>query len=183
MKNPSEWIPTAQRKRAFWLLLAATLTVMVIMNLAGAPLTTPAAPLGIVSFEVAGSPAQAQAILESWNPTIQRYAAFGLGFDYVFMLAYASVIGLACLMAGESLRARGWPLASLGRNLSWGQWLAAILDAIENLGLTLVLLNNAASPWPEIARWCALSKFALLFLGLVYALFGLVAYLVERHPA
>jgi len=78
------------------------------------------------------------------------------------------------------IRSRSWPLASLGVVLAWGQWLAAILDAVENLGLTLILFASVVSPWPEIARWCATLKFALILLGLVYALYGLAVAIVSR---
>jgi hypothetical protein len=105
--------PVRTAQAAFWSLLVVTLVVMAIMNLVGAPLTNPAAPSSIVSFELAGDPAQAQAILDSWDPLTRQYAAFGLGFDYVFMLAYAASIGLACLMSGDGLR------SGVGRWLAW----------------------------------------------------------------
>lgn len=179
MNHPLQSIHT-NRKRTFFLLLAATLLVMLIMNFVGTPLTTEAAPLGIISFELAGSVDEAQQIVDSWDQNAQLYAAFSLGFDYLFMVLYSTTIALACLWAGETLLGSGWPLSGLGVPLAWGLWLAALLDAVENLGLTRVLLVSNTSPWPEIAMWCAVVKFALIFLGLVYAFFGLVAYFSKR---
>jgi hypothetical protein len=180
MSHPLEAISGVQRKKIFWLLFVMTLVVMVLMNLDGAQIVTEAAPSGIVSFELAGSTAKASAIIASWGQRAQLYAAFGLGFDYVFMLAYAATISLACLWAADVLRAHGWPMAWLGVPLAWGVWLAAALDAIENLALGVLLLEAVQSPWPAIARWCATFKFALVFLGLVYAFLGLAVYLVSR---
>jgi hypothetical protein len=180
MRHPFELIPPARRKTLFWFLLALTLAVMALMNLVGAPLINLQAPLGIVSFELAGSVSRASEIIASWDARAQRYAAFGLGLDYVFMLAYASTISLACLWAGQVLRSHGWPLSSAARPLAWGQWLAAVLDALENLSLTIILLEVVRSPWPELARVCAVLKFGLIFLGLVYAFLALAVSLLHR---
>jgi hypothetical protein len=180
MSHPLQSIPQEKRKVVFWSLFSATLAWMIIMQLVGAPLTTPAAPSGIVSFELAGNATQAKAILDSWDAKAQVYAAFGLGMDYVFMLLYSTTIALACIWAGEILRSVGWPLSKLGAGLAWGQWAAALFDAVENIALAVILLRGLASPWPELARWCALFKFALIFLGLVYAFFGLVARFSQR---
>ena len=180
VRHPFQSIPMHQLKSLFWFLLVFTLLLMYILNLAGAPLITSAAPTGIVSYELAGNPLNSEQILSSWNQTARLHAAFSLGLDYLFMVVYAAAISLGCIWAVEVIRSRSWPLASLGVVLAWGQWLAAILDAVENIALTWILLNPVISPWPEIARWCATIKFALIFLGLVFALYGLVAGIVSR---
>lgn len=180
MAHPFENTPPERRTSLFWASFVASLIIIFIFAVIGKPLNTPAAPSGIVSYELAGSVAQAQAMLDSWDQTARLYAAFGLGFDYLFMLAYSSAIGLGCIIAAGALRKHAWPLAQLGGLLAWGQWLAAGFDAIENLALTVILLVNVASPWPELARWCATVKFILIFLGLVYAFLGLSVSLAGR---
>jgi hypothetical protein len=180
MHHPFEYIPPEWRKKLFWLGLFASLALMIVLNLVGAPLTTAPAPYGIVSYELAGSVSQSQAILESWDQQAQMSAAFSLGLDYLFMAAYSTAIGLGCLWAADTLRRRGWPLSQLGVPLAWGQWLAAMFDGIENLALTRFLFGGVVSPWPELARWCALLKFALIFAGLVYAFLGWVVHLSTR---
>ena len=61
--------------------------------------------------------------------------------------------------------------------------LAAILDSIENLALTTLILGSVVSPWPEIARWCAIIKFSLIFIGIVYVIYGgVVAFVVRISP-
>jgi len=180
MKHPFESIPTSKLKALFWFLLVATLLTMVIMNLVGAPLMTVDAPSGIVSYELAGSVTKTQAILNSWNQNALLHAAFSLGLDYLFMVVYAAAISLACVWAAEGIKNRRWPLGGLGAPLAWGVWLAGLLDAVENLGLTLILFGSALYPWTAIARWCAIFKFALIFFGLVYALYGLVVGIVSR---
>jgi hypothetical protein len=172
MSHPFQRLAPATARLVFIPLLVLTLMVMVILNLVSTPLTTEAAPQGIVSYELAGSAVQAQRILDSWDASTRLHAAFALGFDYVFMLAYATTIGLACVMAAGVLRSRNWPLAAAGAALAWGQWLAAGLDAIENVALTNMLFSSVVSPWPQVAYWCAIIKFTLVFLGLVYTFYG-----------
>jgi len=174
------WFTPALRRKLFGWSLIALLLVYALIGLVSLPLANPTAPSGIVSFELAGTPERAAEIIASWDARAQRYAAFGLGFDYLFMLTYAAALFLACLTAGQVLRERGWPLSRWAGGLAGAAWVAAGLDAIENLGLALVLLESAGAPWPQIARLCALGKFALLFIGLVYAFFGLAIYLLSR---
>ena len=180
MQHPFERISPACRNKLFWIFLAFTLALTILMNLVGAPLINSTAPSGIVSFELAGGVQLASEIIASWDARAQRYAAFGLGLDYVYMLAYASTISLACLWAGQVLRSSGWPLSGAARPLAWGQWLAALLDALENLSLAIILLESVRSPWPELARLCAVLKFALIFLGLVYVFLALAVSLLRR---
>jgi len=180
MRHPFQSIPANKRPKIFWPLLVITLFLMALLNLEGKPMVTPAAPLGIVSFELAGSVSQAQQILASWDQKAQLSAAFSLGLDYVFILAYSAAIGLACIWTADALHRRNWPLAWVGAPLAWGQWLAAALDATENIALVVILFGTVQAPWPEVARWCAIFKFSLIFLGLVYAFFGLVVSLVVK---
>jgi hypothetical protein len=144
------------------------------------PLRTDAAPQGIVSFELAGDEATARRIIESWDTRARLYGAFSLGIDYLYLVAYSTTIALACLWAAGVL---GGALRSAGEPLAWGQWVAAFFDASENVGLTVLLLGGVSSPWPAVARWCALPKFVLLTAGILYALAGGLARLSGRRAA
>ena len=133
--HPYQRIPLHHRARGLPLFLALTLILMIVLLRIDVPLQTTAAPKGIVSYELAGSVTEAQRILDSWNPTARLYAAFSLGLDFLYMPAYAIVIGLACAWAAELWRASaagGWPW-------SVSRWrgalmVAALCDAIENVG-------------------------------------------------
>ncbi len=169
-----------QQRRLFWLLLSLTLAVMVVLQAFGTPLQTDAAPLGIVSYELAGDVATAAAILTSWDGEARIHAGFNLGLDYLFMLAYALTIALACLW-GAAVLGQRWNLVGLaGVILAWLLGLAAILDAIENAALWHMLVRGAADPWPQIAFWCAAPKFAIVALGLVYALVAFLGWIALR---
>jgi hypothetical protein len=178
--HPYQRIPPKHRLGVFLSFLALTLALMSVLLRIDAPLQTAAAPKGIVSYELAGSVDGAQRILDSWNPTARLYAAFSLGLDYLYMPAYAIAIGLACAWAAELWRKRrGW-LASLGVGLAWGLMVAALCDAVENIALLTMLLSGVREPWPAVAFGCAALKFALIGVGLAYALIGGAAWLRSR---
>ena len=102
------------------------------------------------------------------------FAGFSLGLDYLFMVAYSTTIALGCLWAADAFRARLPGLAAAGPWLAWGQWVAGLCDAVENVALTVMLLGGVADPWPGLAWWCATPKFVLIVAGLLYSL-GAVA--------
>jgi hypothetical protein len=188
MKHPLANIPSAARKPLFFAFLAGTLILFAVFRVLDAPLQTSAAPSGIVSFELAGTPFQAQAIIDSWHEMaylvssvegepvpgfVSRayaFAAFGLGIDYLFMPVYATALALGILLAAGKYK--GW-FFSFGAWLGWGAYAAALFDAVENYALArMLLMNEVWSPYPQIASFCASLKFVLLLLGLFYALAG-----------
>ena len=179
LRHPFDFIPPGWWPRFFWLLIGLNILLMIAFSVTGAPLTTEAAPYGVVSFELAGSVGKAEEILASWDANAQLRAAFSLGLDFLFMVAYASTIAFGCGMAAQVLRRCGWPFARWGNWLAWSVILAALLDVVENLALIIFIFGTETSPWPEIARWCAVSKFALVFVGIVYVIYGGVVVLVE----
>ena len=171
-KHPLSFISSDNRKRVFFIFLAATLLVMGVFRLVlDPPLQTEATPSGIVSFELAGSQAKADEIIASWDATAQLYAAFGLGFDFLFMPVYATAIALGVLLAAGRHPGK---FASLGAWVGWGAFVAAIFDAAENVCLFNLLLGNSAANYAGLAAFYATVKFGLILLGIGYALVGWV---------
>jgi hypothetical protein len=162
--HPLAAIPPGRRRRAFLPFLALTLAVMTVLGSVDRRITTPAVPHGIVSFELAGDVATAQRMVESWDSIARLHVAFSNGIDYLYMVLYSTTIALACVW-GATIYAAG-----LGHLLAWGQWLAAMFDATENVALTVMLFDGVSEPWPAVAWWCAVPKFVLVALGLLYSL-------------
>lgn len=180
MRHPLEFVPQAARKRLFLTFLVLTLSLFAVFRVLDQPLRTPAAPNGIVSFELAGTPEKAFQIMVSWEPVdfqqpdilrIRGYlfAAFGLGIDYLFMPIYALALGFGTLLAAG--RHGGW-LRSLGAVAGYGAFAAALFDAVENYALFQVLSGAFNSSYPMIAAVCAALKFGLLAFGLLVAIGG-----------
>ena len=169
MKHPLEFIPLNLRKPLFFVFFAMTIAIFGIFNILDQPLRTDSAPNGIVSFELAREVDAAQFMVNSWDANAGLFAAFGLGFDYLFMPTYALALSLGLLLAMGNKKNRyaifaGW--------MGWGVFVAAFFDAMENYMLWRVLTGDIISPYPEIAAICATIKFMLLILGLITALSG-----------
>lgn len=130
---------------------------------------TSAAPFGVVSFELAGTEEKAGAMLDSWDAAARLNNAFGLGFDFLFMPVYATALSLGVLLAVDR-RKGAW--SALGKALGWGVFAATVFDSVENLSLFSILKGNITAPYPQIAVGCAIVKFALILLGLIYGLAG-----------
>jgi hypothetical protein len=179
-RHPFRWINESSQKWVFWFLFAFTILIIVGMQYSGGPLTTSAAPSGIVSFEFARTLSNAQAVVASWGTEGQVYAGINLGLDYLFMVSYGLAIGLGCVLVARGLAGRVKSLASVGVLLAWGALLAALLDALENYGLMRLLLGSTDEIWPTLAYWCAGPKFILVALGLLYLIPGGVIIFVAR---
>lgn len=172
MSHPLESI-TNRRKVFVWFLIA---TALLFFSFRFIGPDTP----NIVQYELAGSSIASQAIIDVWTPVDRIRAGFSLGIDYLFMPVYSTALALACVLAAGVLTSKRW--RSIGLGLAWGAWLAAILDAIENLALTKILFDlNAIDPWPQIAAICAMIKFALIGIGIIYALVGGIARVMRRN--
>jgi hypothetical protein len=114
LRAPYNWLAVAEQPRAFVVLLVVTIAALVAEQITGAPLKTDAAPSGIVSFELAGTLPVAQGILASWDATARVYAGLNLGLDFLFIAAYATCIGLGCVIVVRNLARQSALLASVG---------------------------------------------------------------------
>lgn len=166
--HPLHFLPTSLRKPVFWFSLGLTAACVAIFGIFLDPPLKTDVSAGIVSFELARSPQTAAGMVESWDSRARLFAAFGLGFDFLFMPLYATALSAGLLLAAARLKGNWRALANL---LGWSAYLAIIFDAIENIALFSVLAGEIDSN-PQIAFWCASIKFGLLLLGLGYALAG-----------
>jgi hypothetical protein len=162
---PFEGLSARARSRVLLLLAALVLALGGVLAALDARLRTPAAPHGIVSFELAGSRASAARMLDSWGEPGRRSAARILVLDFAFLALYAPGLALLCTAATQRARRTGSRLAAPGAFVAWGQLAAGLLDALENLALLRVLATSAAAPWPALAAACAWPKFALVAAG------------------
>jgi hypothetical protein len=183
MTHPFEKIPAPYRKRIYWTMFVFTLFLSIALNLAGSDLTAyidnngqPVTPHGIGSFELIRNAEEADRILHFWGTPGKVSAAFNIGFDYLFIFAYANTIALGCVWLAAALRRHKFTLlAAAGIFFAWLQWLAGILDCIENLAMMKILFDAPTDTLAQISRWCAIPKFTLaLVFGLGFQIIGLL---------
>lgn len=171
MQHPLEFIPQTLRKPLFYFFFAFTIVIFSVFRPLDAPLRTSAAPNGIVSFELARTLDSSQAMMNSWDANARLTAAFGLGFDYLFMLVYALALSLGLLLAGHGKA--NW-YHTITAWLGWGAFAAAFFDMLENYALWRILIGSLDPSFPQIAWLCAAVKFTLLIAGILIALAGKV---------
>ncbi len=175
---PYASLSAPRRRRLMWLFIGLALLASFISMGINQPLRTAAAPQGIISYEFASNLTTAQTIINSWSAPAKLRAAFGLGFDFLYPVVYGLAISLAVVVASGAFRGRP---TQLGAWLAWGVWLAAALDYVENIALWLLLQGSNNGLLPQIAYWCATFKFLLLFLAILYALWGGIWALIRRR--
>ena len=181
MSHPFQSFSYTQHKRLFWSFLALTILATLVLQIIDGALQTAAAPQGIVSYELAGSAAAAGAILASWDANAQLHAAFSLGFDYLYMLAYTVTLALVALWLAE---VHTGLIRNLGVLLAWGMGVAGLADAVENYFLWQMLVSGPAETPALVAHWAALLKFTLIILAFIYVIVALIAYrFVRKKPA
>lgn len=167
MVHPLAFLPLELRKPVFFTALILTVACFAIFQGLDQPLKTPAST-GIVAYELAGSADASTAMLSSWDARARQFAAFGLGFDFLFMPVYATALSAGALLAAN--RRKGvW--SKLGNALGWGAYLATLFDSVENIAL-FSILNGTVGTNPQIALWCASLKFGLILAVMAYGLIG-----------
>jgi hypothetical protein len=68
-------------------------------------------------------------------------------------------------------------VATAGFFLAWGQFLAGLLDMVENYALIQLLLGAQTKFYPSIAWGSAAIKFTLVGMGLAYMLVGFILHI------
>jgi len=167
MSHPFQLMSRSTRRLVLWISSIGTAVMFLTIWLVGRPLITPAAPLGIVSFELAGEPFIVRSILGGWGQSGQIRAGFSLGLDSLFLICYSTLLVAGCTWTAEWIRiGNRFPrsatkiLAGAVEVLMWGQWIAAIFGLTEDYILLSILLGGGMQ-WARWARLCAEAKYAL----------------------
>ena len=150
-----------------------------IMRFFDTPLRNDVAPNGIVSFELAKQLSVSESIINSWDTHARTSAGMSMGFDFLFLIIYASFIAILMHKLNEIVW-KNTKFYKLGILLTWGVLLAAIFDAIENSALMQLLLGDLQQTWTSIAFYFASMKFVLLILGVLFIVVSWVAKFIRK---
>jgi len=168
---PLQFLTTKTIRILLMMALLLTAYNWYILKEIGTSLYNIHAPWGIVSFEFAGTLDQARDIMNSWNDNARIDAMFSLKVDFVFLFLYSTALALSCVLWLKTYQ-QGTFLYNLGIGLAWGQWLAAIFDAVENYVLLQILSGTSLEIYPIIAFISASVKFLLVGLGVLYMIYS-----------
>lgn len=165
-----------------WLWFAGVASVVLIVGLAvlDGRMSASGGP-GIVGFELAGSAGESSRILSDWGARGQDAARLSLWLDFLFLVAYGAFLTLAVLAVRAAVSRRGWVgVARAGGVVAVLPVAAAVFDAVENVGLLLVLGGHLGAV-PAVAAGFALAKFTALAVAILGLLDGLL--LLAVRPA
>ena len=158
----------------FGALLVFSTALMAFVDI---PLQGEAAPWGIVSFELAGTPHRALAILLEWqSKSALGHAKLSLIIDFVYLLIYGVFFSMLGVWVGKRLDEETWSTRA-----AWAATIAAGLDVLEN-GVLLFEVARVTSPapYPQLALAFAGAKFVLLGLCALYCVVGGARVLRQR---
>ena len=168
MKNPANLISPERIKQVLLGLFLLNIPVIYVMQVMGKSLL----PYTIIGFEFAGTLESANAMIDTWkmNPEVFAKLNFMMGFDYLFMITYSSFLMLS---SGHiAARMEKGVLNTVGIMIAWLQPIAAILDAVENYALWKLILGTENTIYPVLAKGCAIPKFAIVAIGVIFLLVG-----------
>ena len=158
-----------------------TIILLTTLSLINLPLQNLIAPNGMISFELAADYNESQEMINSWNSKAKIYAAFSLGIDYLFLVAYGFFLSLLCVFLAHKVSARKI-FYEAGILVSYGVLGAAMLDAIENFALFKLLLGSSNEFYSLLASSSAIIKFMLVLLSFVYILSaGIMIRVLKNH--
>ncbi len=167
------------KHRVFWVLFGFTLLIIIGMQVSGAPLVTEAAPGGIITFELVGSLEGSQEIIQSWQGQPMVWAGVNMGLDFLFLVFYSMSIALGCILIADRFNHLNI-IKKIGIGAAIAIFIAAGLDVLENIALIKLLTGSTNAMLPQIARWCAIPKFTLVLLSMLYVLSGTIGVLYKK---
>jgi len=156
---PLELVSSSSRRTLMWISGISALMVGISLAFLGRMLTTPAAPLGSVSLELAGQGFIANSILGSWGMRGQLIAAFALGLDFLFLASYSTLLSVACVEAAR--KSGNIILSGACKTFAWSLLIVALAAICENV-LLFRVLSAGDLRWVPLIRLCAEIKYSLV---------------------
>ncbi|MBU7047930.1 MAG: hypothetical protein HXS54_15945 [Theionarchaea archaeon] len=141
----------------------ATVSLMYSMSSLNKALVSSEPHYDIIDFELAFTEEKAEVILETWGPDLEREALKSLYIDFAYLVSYALFLSSLTLLIARS----NTYLQKTGVIIARMPWVAAALDAVENMCLIDVITSPVSGTSVFCAGVCAVIKFGLV--GIVIA--------------
>ena len=175
MTGPFARVPAAHRRAVQHASTAVAVVVFIAITVLGLPLRTDEAQLGIVSLQLAASPDVAARMLDSWASVVRSRVLWTHGLDLVLPFAYALAVGTAATRTAARVASAG-PSAQVAAGAAL---VAAVADQVENVAMTLTILD--APSWGSVL--VTLSSATIKFATLAVAIGALGVTLQRAHPS
>ena len=151
--------------------------MIAIMVLHGAPLKTPATPIGILDLEFAGKVERAKEIFAAWQPSIIPVAINNTLIDFLFLISYGCLLYACCLSLSKTYEGTG---RKTGIIISRLALISAAFDGLENFLMLRTLYGNIQKEVVATTYIFASAKFLLVAVAIIYILFSLVRIMFKR---
>ena len=166
--SPARTSASARLRLSWFASVAAAVGYALLLRAQGEPLMQWLAH-GIVTLELPGTPERASQLVDTLGERGRTIAILQVQLDFVFLLLYPLAFSLStALLAAHVGAVLGRACAVMTRAI----WLAAPLDAIENVSMLRMLAGHTATPWPQVATACAVLKFALVIAAVLLLIVG-----------
>ena len=171
------------RRTWLWIAGVATVALAIVQIALNQRMMDTGGP-GIIAFEFAGSEGKAQEILDDWGDDGRDAARLSLWLDFAYLVSYAAFGWLGIRAIRDAARRRGWRrLENFAGPMSVSVLIAAGFDAVENVGLLLALEEIGGGIGSGIAAGCAVFKFQLLAIVLLYLIAAILTWVFSRGRA
>lgn len=147
----------------------AAILMMVIMQWQGHVLRSNESKLGIVDLEFADTAARINVLLAHWDIAVVK---MNIRLDFLFIVCYVSFFAIACVYAAMRWPEGAWQRQS-GMLLARLAFAAGVFDIAENLLMLQSIAGNYTDTSLVLTRYCAVLKFAVIGVVLLYLLCSL----------
>ena len=163
------------QKFTYPFLIAGTLVMIYIMMKTGAPLTTPATPMGAINLELAYDKPHTDTVLTAWaSDPIHNAAETNTLWDFVFLFFYSTFLYMSCKKLSNKFIVHSWKY-NAGRFFARTAIIAGLLDIGENIGMLVSLKGKGGPAVSLITASCSAIKWSLVILVLLYVIIALVS--------
>jgi len=154
-------------KKKLLIAFVATAVMMAVMSIHGRPLAIPnKTPPGIVSFELARTPAEAGVILKAWTPALLPLARVNTYLDFIFIACYGWLLWLVCHTLANRF---------VGRWLANAVIVVSAFDIFKNILMFKTMNGLIGNELVASTFMFASAKFVLLASAILYIVASVVA--------
>ncbi len=146
----------------------ASFLMILLLQWQGSLLKTSFSPRGIIDLEFADTPQRLHELLMGWKISMVK---INIWLDFLFIVCYVILLSLASEIS--ALKWQSSFMRQIGLVMARLAYLAGVLDIAENLLMLQSIYGNFTSASLQLTYYCALVKFMIAGIILIYLLISL----------